>query len=59
MQTCNKKIHMVKKSLSENRKNIINVQKSNQIILLKLEKLEDYKKIEKKLKLKLKTFKEH
>ncbi|MGH4119825.1 hypothetical protein [Clostridium sp.] len=51
MEICNKKIIMIKKVLAETRKKIINTQKANKTILLKLQKLEDYKRNEKKFRL--------
>ncbi|MBK5242729.1 hypothetical protein [Clostridium sp.] len=51
MEICNKKIIMIKKVLAETRKKIINNQKSNRFIFLKLQKLEEYKKNEKKFRL--------
>lgn len=51
MENCNKKIIMIKKVLAETRKKIINTQNSNRLIFLKLQKLEDYKKNEKKFRL--------
>jgi translation initiation factor 2B subunit (eIF-2B alpha/beta/delta family) len=53
MEICNKKINMIKKSLSENRKKIITTRKSNKFIVLKLQKLKNYKENEKKLRLEI------
>ncbi|MEK6263946.1 MAG: hypothetical protein N2B06_04145 [Clostridium sp.] len=53
MQICNKKIIMIKKSLSETRKKIINTRKSNKFIVLKLQKLKNHKENEKKFRLEI------
>jgi hypothetical protein len=53
MEICNKKIITIKKSLSEIRKKIINTQKSNKLIVLKLKKLKAHKESEKKFRLEI------
>lgn len=47
----NKKIILDKKALSEMRKCILNMEKSNRLFIIKLQWLEDYKKLENKFKL--------
>jgi hypothetical protein len=54
MEICNKKIIMIKKVLAETRKKIINTQKWNRVIFFKIQKIEDYKKNEKKFRLEVK-----
>jgi hypothetical protein len=54
MDSFNKKITMDKKTLAQMRKNIINMQKSNHFFARKLQSLEDYKKMENKLRLEFK-----